>query len=627
MAELSVLRIPVPGADSVKLRLSPLPRQGGFPPAWIEAALADTQDGWWQVDVSQVSLPDGAYEYEFVVRRGNQWMTVADPYAEEITRFSGYRGVLHMRGGRRVRPDFSWENELPQNGLPNNNQLVIYELPMRWVDAGGDVAARQVGLGTFDKAIFETLEQAILPLGVNCIELLPVQDSPDTLNWGYGTRFFFAPDFDMGQPFDLKLFIKRCHQNGIRVILDLVMNHARGCPLRDLAFDWFFLSDGKEEPDPKGEARYHWGGKIFRYRERRGGDYHARNFHLGVAEFLIREYHVDGFRLDEFKGIDNYDFIQQFTDRANQVYQQAFPGHVPFLVIAEDSWRRTGIVGPNHNGRRVVDCMWDFDFRDEVRLLVSNTLHTEWGEPSRSERTRNMISVHHSRRFDDLAKHVVYATSHDTEADHEQRLFSYFLDKLAGEHRRGREEPGLASLAFQQVHSALALTLTAVGIPMLLAGEEFADLHDTDRRDWRKKMSDPVDWARMAFSGHRELLARVRQLVHLRRGHSALRRNEVQFFGFNSGDRVGFHPSFDENDGERLFAYCRTGGQPLGRPNQVIVVANLGPHDFPKVWVDWPWGYTPALREHGGISQPMPFVEEARAVMAVAPFQVRVFST
>ncbi|MCH5375253.1 MAG: hypothetical protein JJ992_14880, partial [Planctomycetes bacterium] len=413
---------------------------------------------------------------------------------------------------------------------------------------------------------------------------------------------------------------------GIRVILDLVMNHARCCPLRDLAFDWFFLADGDEEPDPNGDARPALDGDIFRYRERRGGTHHGRSFQLSVAEFLILEYHVDGFRLDEFKGIDNYDFVQQFTDHAHQVHQQAFPGR-PFLVVAEDSWRRTGIVGPNHAGRRVVDSMWDFDFRDEVRRLVSNSLRTNWGEPSRSTRLRSAISTQHSPRFADMAQRIVYATSHDTEGDDEQRLFTYFLDGLAGEGRRGREEPGLAGLALQQVHSVLALTLTAAGIPMFLAGEEFADLHDTDRRDWRKKMSDPVDWARMAFPGHRELLARVRQLVHLRRSHAALQRNEVQFFGFGSGGNAGFHPSFDENDGERLFAYCRPGGQPIGRPGQVIVVANLGPHDFPKLWVDWPWGYTPALREHGGMGQPMPFVDESRSIMALEPFQTRVFST
>ena len=59
---------------------------------------------------------------------------------------------------------------------------------LRWMDNGDVEQLRQVGLGTFDKLLFEHLN-AIADLGVNAIELLPIQDSADTLNWGYGTRF------------------------------------------------------------------------------------------------------------------------------------------------------------------------------------------------------------------------------------------------------------------------------------------------------------------------------------------------------------------------------------------------------------------------------------------------------
>jgi 1,4-alpha-glucan branching enzyme len=614
---LSLLRIPVPDATEVWLRLSRLPRERDFrSDQWPHHPLASTNDGWWEIDVTALGLTDGDYEYEFVVERGGQAAhSVPDPYAEVITRFSGYRGVLQIREARRARPEFVWEPELPPAGLPNNNQIVIYELPLRWVDAGEDGLNRQVGLGTFDKAIFELLDQRMVPLGINCIELLPVQDSPDTLNWGYGTRFFFAPDFDMGEPFDLRLFVRECHRRGIRVFMDLVMNHARKCPLRDLAFDWFFLRSGNEEPDPSGNPRPAWGGDIFRYRSIGA----ARQFHFAVAEYFIREYHVDGFRLDEFKGIDNYEFIQDFTERAHAVHDESFPQR-PFLVIAEDSWRRTAITSAGgYRGRRVVDAMWDFGFHDDVRRIVSNTLRTELGQPSRSDRVRKLLAT---GDFGDMADHVVYCTSHDVEADHQQRLFSYFLQQLGGD---PIEEPALIGLAFEQVFAAFALTLTAAGVPMFLAGEEFADLHDTDRRNWRLKMSDPVDWSRSEVPGRRELLARVRDVVRLRTAHPALQRNEVRFFGFNAARNAGFHPAFDENDGRRLFAYCRTAGQPLGSSGQVIVIGNCRQDDYSEVWVDWPWGFRLTLAERGGTGQPMPFVAGDRARLPVRPFQIRVF--
>ena len=354
------------------------------------------------------------------------------------------------------------------------------------------------------------------------------------------------------------------------MILDVVMNRAKKCPLAELAFDSFFLRDGREEFDPKKRgSEFGWGGDIFRYRSVGA----ARAFQFGVAEFLVKEYHVDGFRLDEFKGIDNYEFVQDFTDHAWAVHQATFPGR-PFIVIAEDSWRRSAITGANgYRGRRVVDSMWDFDFRDDVRRLVSDTLWTKPGEDSRSARLRTLLGT---GEFADLAQRVVYCTSHDVEADLEQRLVSFFLQTSG---REPLEWPDVTWLAFEQVHAAFALMLTAAGIPMFLAGEEFADLHDTDRRDWRRKMSDPVDWARAALPGRRELQARIQDLVRLRTTHPALHRNEVEFFGLNASHNPGFHPGFDENESERLFACCRTGGQPLGAGGQVIVVANCRRQD------------------------------------------------
>ncbi|WP_254514044.1 alpha-amylase family glycosyl hydrolase [Anatilimnocola floriformis] len=631
----NLLRIPALDAARLQLQFAPLPREGGFPRNWRHADLNSTNDGWWQIDLSSLHLPDGEYEYEFLLERSGQaTITVPDPYAEELTRFSGYRGVFYIRNNHRHRPGFDWRGEMPTGGLPQNNQLVIYELPMRWADPGEDGFDRQVGLGTFDKTRFEMLDKYILPLGVNCIELLPIQDSADTLNWGYGTRFFFAPDYDLGEPFDLKSFVHYCHTKGVRVIMDVVMNHGRKCPLQDLAYDWFFLYSGDEEKDPNGDGRPDWGGKAFRYRTQRGGAFQARNFQFGMAEFFVKEYHVDGFRLDEFKGIDNYDFIQDFTEKAHAVNDQLFAGR-PFIVIAEDSWRRAGITGANHRGRRVVDSMWDFHFRDTLRALVSNTLGTKLGEHSRSVRMKQSLMAARpdvfspderpNRVFWDLANRVAYCTSHDIEADHEQRLLDYYLQKLTGERRDPNSRIGLAGIAFEQVITTFALTLTAAGIPMFLAGEEFADLHDIDNRNWRLKMSDPVDWYRRAEPGHAEVLSRVTNLIQLRKWHGALQRNEVEFFGFSSGN-PGFHPEFDGNDGERLLAYCRTGGRGLGSNDQVIVVANLSGRDYPHIDVAWPWGYRPSLREHGGVGQDLPYITGGTAGFGLKPFQARVFA-
>src|SRR6478752_6996292 len=70
--------------------------------------------------------------------------------------------------------------------------------------------------------------------------------------------------------------------------------------------------------------------------------------------------------------------------------------------------------------------------------------------------------------------------------------------------------------ALDQVRSGFGLLLTSVGIPMVLAGEEFADVHDLDHTDWRLKMSDPVDHRRRDQPGHNALWNAVRDLMRLR---------------------------------------------------------------------------------------------------------------
>lgn len=654
MQELNALRIPVDGSPRrVYMRYSLLPRQGGDfqPAAWKQADLKPDQDparpGWFELDLAKLNLADGQYEYEFLIE-GDSELVVADPFAEEILRFGGYRGVFYILNKQRFRPQFSWDGEIPANvRLPGNHEMVIYELPMRWIDPGEDGWARQVGLGTFDKAVFELLRGHIGNLGINAIELLPIQDSSDTLNWGYGTRFFLTPDFDMGAPFDLKLFVKECHSRGIRIIMDVVMNHSKKCPLEKLAHDWYYIDPNREEFFEDGSKREAWGGEVFRYRDSANGSYMAREFHYRVAEYWIREYHIDGFRIDEFKGINNWDFIREFRYRALRAHYQLFSDSRPFIVISEDSWRRANATSGDyfsHRGElsnlRVTDAIWDFDFRDELRRIVSNTMSTELGKPGRHERLQAMLrgdmlwdgGKWREFGFFDLAQRVTYCTSHDVENPNDRRLYSFYLDVVKSQWDAARQNynldattvPEFEVLAREMLVSSFALMLTCRGLPMFLAGEEFGDLHDVEPWDWRRKMSDPIDWYRCLQPGHSRVLKRVQELITLRTDSPVLQRNELEFFGMN-GIAPGFQADFDENWGGRVFAYCRTGGQKLGSPGQIVVVANLGWQVYPQFKIEWPWPATMAIHEYGGNCQPLPKVQQGEAEFELNRFQVRVF--
>lgn len=321
-------------------------------------------------------------------------------------------------------------------------------------------------------------------------------------------------------------------------------------------------------------------------------------------------------------------------------------------MIAEDSWRRavTTQEDPhNPNGRRVVDAIWNFAFQDEARRLLRGGIYTAWGQPSRRDRIRALVTGNamwddwdhrFKEGFTDMAQAVNYITSHDVAQEHEQRFMNYVFGDLL--RQRGLADGSVNTVrhlldnissaepevleahaeALDRVGSAFALLLTAPGIPMLLAGEEFGDVHDLDHSDWRLKMSDPVDWRRRDQPGHRALWHRVQDLVRLRTSSAVLQRNEVEF--------LYFHPTIDENDGPRVFAYARTGGRPLGSPHQVLVVVNAGAHDFPAFDLPWTWTDVDHLAERGVPPRGTRLQirpDRRQATLSLAPFQVRVFTT
>src|SRR5215469_2704213 len=636
-----LLRIPGPALAGVVIRFALLSERDDFAPAaWPQHPLAPSAafPGWWEFDLDALGLSDGCYEYEFVVNG----VAVPDPYADVITRFGGYRGLFTVAAGKRIARPFDWGNEFPAGVvLPQNNKIVIYEMPIKWMSSDPGEGAPLVELGTFDKVILEHLDD-LAAAGLNCIELLPVQDSPQTLNWGYGTRFFFSPDYDVGNPVDAKFFIKCCHQRGVRVFLDVVMNmFAPQCPLAALASQWYC--------EPSSAGRQDWGQDLFHFSSPSYGNYFAaREFLCEMAEFWVSEYHVDGYRIDDFKDINNWDFVQEFHDRATAESNSLFPGK-PFLVIAEDTDRdflATSSDPKNPGGEKVVDAIWNFGYRDDIRNLLTNSISTNWGQPSRSERVAHIISKDGvwnglTQGFDpgyaDMACSVDYITSHDV-AD-APRLMNVLLGPMLetaglGDGGVGNVENAVDSAdsssdptleatvqaGLLRVFGGVAILMTSVGIPMFLAGEEFGDVHDLSYTDVNEKQQDPVQWNRAKFRGNAALYASVAKLIQLRTSHPALQRNEVEFFYF--------HPQFDDKVAPRVFAYCRTQGLPPGNSNQVVVIANMGPDSFPSYDIPgWRWGASP-LTEIGYAGAAPAYNGMAGALnLSLSPYSARVFIT
>lgn len=564
----------------------------------------------WEIPAAECGLAEGkVYHYWFRVIDSNPYkglhpeMLCTDPAAYTVDyRLKAHcipkefcaedrdpASVIKYQGGELVAADpdgtpFAVANDAAMlRRLSPNNRLVIYELPVSWARIGSD-GTTETDTGSFQdvlalirksaepanfrtSAALRTGRSHLDELGVNCVELLPVSDSCYRREWGYGTSNFFAPDFDLGMPTGgtvpasgkgLANVVEALHAKGIRFIADMVMAFAKNYPYQNINYLDFNVQYGSGDPEEKladGRNRDGFGADLFKYNYctdsydpitgNRGNLYPARSLMLAQLDHWLTTFQIDGVRMDSVENIANWDFVKEFRDYARGEWEKKGKQNglardeyeARFQVIGEELAVPKALLKEKR-----LDALWNEDFKRMIRQVV---LGRGDGEYSFEETVRRMIDCR-LLGFDDGAQAINYICSHDVGGYQSERMYN-FLDN------NGIIEKD------RRIRLAFACLLTAVGTPMIFAGEEFADCHDLDIM--RKKQADPVNFDRLDDSWRRDIFDYVARLVKLRTTHDALAVNEVTFM----------HADFD---GKRVMAWQRGLGS-----NPVVVVANFSDYD------------------------------------------------
>ena len=186
---------------------------------------------------------------------------------------------------------FSWDGSEANWERPGIDHLVIYELLVRDFLESHSYSDLQ-----------DTLAY-IKELGVDAIEIMPFNEFEGNESWGYNPSYYFAPDKYYGNPDQLKSFIQAAHQNGLAVVMDMVMNHAYGQnAMVQLYFDHTAGKPAENNPwfNRDYVGPYQWG-----YDWDHESAY-TQEFLDRLNAYWIEEYHVDGYRFDFTKGFTNY---------------------------------------------------------------------------------------------------------------------------------------------------------------------------------------------------------------------------------------------------------------------------------------------------------------------------------
>jgi len=243
--------------------------------------------------------PQQEYIFQYFV---DGKIKIADPYAEKISdpwndkkiSETTYPALISYPAGKTSeiasvlqieQEPYLWE--VTDFQRPEHQDLLIYELLIRDFIAEHDYKTLIDTLTYFEK------------LGMNAIELLPVNEFDGNSSWGYNPSFYFAPDKYYGQKNDLKSFIDECHKRGIAVILDMVLNHSFG----QSPFVRLYNEGGYGRPTPDNP----WYNVTATHPYSVGYDFnHESEVTQALVDrvnaFWLTEYNVDGYRFDLSKG-------------------------------------------------------------------------------------------------------------------------------------------------------------------------------------------------------------------------------------------------------------------------------------------------------------------------------------
>lgn len=475
-------------------------------------------NGCWSAQVRAARVGD---QYKFLLTTAQGDLLRIDPYARAVTSSAG-NAIVHDIA-------FDWGGDAFR--IPSWNELVIYELHV------GTFHDREEAphAGQFP-SVGERLAH-LARLGVNAIQIMPVASFAGERSWGYNPSHIFAVETSYGGPQALKQFVRRAHQAGIAVILDVVYNHFGPGDLDLWQFDGW-SEDGRGGiyfyNDDRGETP--WGKTRPDYRRRE-----VRRYLRDNVTMWFEEYHVDGLRFDSthfmrsVRGIGAHALPEGWSllQEINHHVASAFPGRI---TIAEDLQNNRWLTTPVGAGGAGFGAQWDPAFVHPVRTAVTT--------PDDADRSLSDVRDALCHRYDqDAFDRVIYSESHDEVANLRARV----PQEISPDNPKGWDARKRSTLA-------AALVLTAPGIPMLFQGQEF--LEGGTFRD-----TVPVDWKqRDEFRGIVEL---YRDLIHLRLNRAGRSRGL-------RGQQIAVHHLHQEH---KILAFHRW--DQGGPGDDVVVIANF----------------------------------------------------
>ncbi|WP_420119014.1 malto-oligosyltrehalose trehalohydrolase [Micromonospora sp.] len=489
-------------------------------------------DGWWRVEV-----PDAGPGTDYAFLLDDEDTPLPDP------RSAWQPAGVHGPSRRYDHAAFAWTDQgWTGRQLPGS---ILYELHV------GTFTPE----GTFDAAI-DRLDH-LVDLGVDLIELLPVNAFNGEHNWGYDGVCWFAPHEPYGGPDGLKRLVDAAHAKGLGVILDVVYNHFGPSG----AYAPSFAPYLSEQSNP-------WGRTVNLDGPHSDG---VRRYIIDSVLMWLRDYHVDGLRLDAVHAMPDSRATHVLEQVAVEVESLATHLGRPLSLIAESDRKDPRLIPAREAGGYGLHAQWNDDAHHALHTLLTGERQGYYGDFGSLECLTDVLTgaFFHAGTWSSFRNRT-----HGRPVDRHTVPGHRFVAYLQNHDQVGNRATGdriSAGLSPALLRVGAMLLLTAPFTPMLFMGEEWAastpwqffTSHPepelaaavaTGRRrefaahGWPPgEVPDPqdpqtflrsrLDWAELDKPEHREMYEFYRRLIALRKSRADLSDPRLHRMEVRHGDQ------------------------------------------------------------------------------------------